>query len=266
MTTCTDGSWALIIRVASIPSSTGMRMSISTTSGMSSTTSCVASRPSEALPTTVNPSSVRRSHRASSRPGSSSATRTRARRPPRWASWGTASGVSPCGLGSWTSASAETEAMTSRAWFAALHASKSVSRMLVPGVPFSRNRNTRPGVDAPASASSSYADSRTTWVAGRRRLISLAASTPPITRIRTSSTTTSGSSRTASSTASRPLRASSSTIIPYSSIRARRLHRNASLSSAIRIRGRFPEGWAVIPALPPGAWRPGRPPAAARPR
>src|SRR5438309_951885 len=51
--TSTCGISALIRVIASIPSTWGMRMSISTTSGLNRRASSIASRPSEASPTTV---------------------------------------------------------------------------------------------------------------------------------------------------------------------------------------------------------------------
>jgi len=60
MSTRADGTVRVIRRVASIPSSTGMRMSISTTSGLTRLTAATASEPSAASATTSRSASASR--------------------------------------------------------------------------------------------------------------------------------------------------------------------------------------------------------------
>ncbi len=84
--TCGGCGWARICRVAARPSSTGIRMSISTTSGRSSRAARTPAAPSPASPTTSKPpaasSTVRRPNRTSSS-SSTSSTRITSAAPPR---------------------------------------------------------------------------------------------------------------------------------------------------------------------------------------
>ena len=77
ITTCVLGSCALISTVASIPSTSGMRMSMSTTSGCRRATSSPASAPLRAVPTTSNPKAGRLSRSTNVVRSSSSAIRRR---------------------------------------------------------------------------------------------------------------------------------------------------------------------------------------------
>ncbi len=80
ITTRTSGCRPVMKRVASMPSRCGIWMSITTTSGVVSSTTCRASRPSSAEPTTSTPSSAPSSATSPSRTMAWSSTTTTDRR------------------------------------------------------------------------------------------------------------------------------------------------------------------------------------------